>query len=128
MTAQSLGKLEELKVNEMPNLVETISNKESRREEEQDKAIVLPELKGLRITKSENVERLCTEAFIMASLEEFVLLECPKMADTVKHGLGSASNLLKAQIEEQSFIGTMAQHVFNGKSANTSISLASSFT
>ncbi|KAH0689005.1 hypothetical protein KY285_009183 [Solanum tuberosum] len=119
MTARSLGKLEELKVNDMPNLVELISNEESEREreEENDKIIVLPELKVLRITKSGNVERLCTEAFFMdlPSLEEFVLLECPKMADTVKRGLGSASNLLKAQIEEQSFFGTMAREVFSRK-------------
>ncbi|KAK4733607.1 hypothetical protein R3W88_007868 [Solanum pinnatisectum] len=102
-TARSLGKLEELKVNDMPNLVEFISNEESEREEENNKIIVLPELKVLRITKSGNVERLCTEAFCMdlPSLEEFVLVECPKMADTVKRGLGSASNLLKAEIEEQ---------------------------
>ncbi|KAK4368448.1 hypothetical protein RND71_012240 [Anisodus tanguticus] len=117
MTAQSLGKLEELKVNEMSNLVKLISIEESEREEEKDKMIVLPELKSLRVTKSQNVERLCSEAFIMdlPSLEEFVLLECPKMADTIKHGLGSASSLLKVQIEEQSFIGTMAQQVFSGK-------------
>ncbi|KAJ8568782.1 hypothetical protein K7X08_032413 [Anisodus acutangulus] len=115
--SQSLGKLEELKVNEMSNLVKLISIEESEREEEKHKMIVLPELKSLRVTKSQNVERLCSEAFIMdlPSLEEFVLLECPKMADTIKHGLGSASSLLKAQIEEQSFIGTMAQQVFSGK-------------
>ncbi|KAK4706596.1 hypothetical protein R3W88_033859 [Solanum pinnatisectum] len=116
-TARSLGKLEELKVNDMPNLVELISNEESEREEENNKIIVLPELKVLRITKSGNVERLCTEAFCMdlPSLEEFVLVECPKMADTVKRGLGSASNLLKAEIEEQSFFGTMAREVFSSK-------------
>ncbi|XP_069150972.1 probable disease resistance protein At4g27220 [Solanum lycopersicum] len=116
-TARSLGKLEELKVNDMPNLVELISNEESERREENDKIIVLPELKVLRITNSGNMERLCTEAFCMdlPSLEEFVLLECPKMADTVKRGLGSASNLLKAQIEEQSFFGTMAREVFSRK-------------
>lgn len=113
MTAPSLGKLEELKVNEMPNLVELISNEKRERK---DTMIVLRELKSLRITESKNVERLCTEAFTMdlPSLEEFVVMECPKMVDTIKHGLGSASNLFKAQIEEQSFIGTMAQQVFSG--------------
>lgn len=103
----------ELKVNEMPNLVELISNEKRERK---DTMIVLRELKSLRITESKNVERLCTEAFTMdlPSLEEFVVMECPKMVDTIKHGLGSASNLFKAQIEEQSFIGTMAQQVFSG--------------